>query len=357
MDHLQLFDSLSITLKHTSELPFIKKYWVEFRARKLTFAAVLIIIYAMAIDFSMDIAFNAAFAMSTTPNQESCFAPIPEAGSIAATQVPSFVQNILFFIAFPVMGWLADSIIGRVSVINLSLRLTWFGSLLQMVSYCVQYGTCGLPVSIAKYGLSGIALIVIVIGNAGFYSNMLAYGLDQMQDSSSSQVRAFIHWLVWAMFVGFFTDYLAFLNSTIYSPYLLQISAIIIFVVITIAVALNEVFQLEMKRNCSSKSGKDPYKLVYNVMSYAVRHRSPERRSALTYWENAIPSRIDLGKRRYGGPFADEEPEDVKAFCHIVAVFLSFSDSTFLTMLSLMVSFLTLTKWRVPAPLLVGMEG
>ncbi len=320
-----MFDSLSVTLKQTSKLPFFKKYWNELKSRKLTFPAVLIIIYAMAIDFSMDIAFNAAFAMSTTPNKESCFAPIPEpAGSIVATQVPSFIQNTLFFIAFPVMGWLADSVIGRIRSVNLSLRLTWFGSLLQMISYCIQYGMCGLPVSIAKYGLSSIALIVIVIGNAGFYSNMLAYGLDQMQDSSNSQVRAFVHWLVWAMFVGFFTDYLAFLNSTIYSPYLLQISAIVIFIVITIAVTLNELFQLEMGRNCASKNGNNPYKLVYDVLKYAIQHKSPEKRSALTYWENDIPKRIDLGKNRYGGPFKDEEPEDVKTFFHIVAVFLSF---------------------------------
>ena len=35
-------------------------------------------------------------------------------------------------------------------------------------------------------------------------------------------------------------------------------------------------------------------------------------RSALTYWENKIPSRVDLGKRKYGGPFSEEDVENVK---------------------------------------------
>ena len=322
MDHLS--DSFIKPLKNISKLPGFKKYWRELKSRKLTMQAVLIIIYAMAVDFSMDIAFNAAFAMSTTPDQESCFAPIPETGSTAATQIPVFVQNILFFVMFPVMGWLADSVFGRGRAVNLSLRLTWLGSLLQIISYCIQYGTCGLPVSVAKYGISGIAFILTMIGNAGFYSNMLAYGLDQMHELSSSQVRAFVHWLVWAMFVGFFTDYLAFLSNTIYSPYLLQISAICVFIIISVAVSLNEAFQMEMKLNWQAKKGRNPYKLVYEVLRYSRRHKSPEMRSALTYWENSTPGRIDLGKRRYGGPFEDEDPEDVKTFFQMSAVFLSF---------------------------------
>ena len=42
-----------------------------------------------------------------------------------------------------------------------------------------------------------------------------------------------------------------------------------------------------------------------------------------TYWENKLRSRIDLGKRKYGGSFSEEDVENVKAFLRIVAVLLS----------------------------------
>ena len=47
----------------------------------------------------------------------------------------------------------------------------------------------------------------------------------------------------------------------------------------------------------------------------------PRNRSALTYWEESAPSRLDLGKDKYGGPFTEEEVEDVKTvlrFCPLL---------------------------------------
>ena len=46
------------------------------------------------------------------------------------------------------------------------------------------------------------------------------------------------------------------------------------------------------------------------MLRYAQKHNYPAQRSALTWWEDKIPSRIDLGKCKYGGPFTvDEEVE------------------------------------------------
>ena len=58
----------------------------------------------------------------------------------------------------------------------------------------------------------------------------------------------------------------------------------------------------------------NPYHLIYHVLKYAKKHKYPVQRSALTYWEDEIPSRIDLGKSKYGGPFTTEEVENVKTF-------------------------------------------
>ena len=62
----------------------------------------------------------------------------------------------------------------------------------------------------------------------------------------------------------------------------------------------------------------NPIKLVAGVLNYARKHRHPERRSAFTYWEQEYPSRIDLGKDKYGGPFTVEEVEDVKTVLKLI---------------------------------------
>ena len=56
----------------------------------------------------------------------------------------------------------------------------------------------------------------------------------------------------------------------------------------------------------------NPCKLIFRVLKYARLHKYPERHSALTYWEQNIPSHIDLGMSKWGGPFiAEDQVEDV----------------------------------------------
>ena len=67
----------------------------------------------------------------------------------------------------------------------------------------------------------------------------------------------------------------------------------------------------------------NPYKLVYKVIKFAKDHINPIHRSAFTYCEDELPSRLDLGKEKYGGPFTTEEVENVKAFLGILRVLLT----------------------------------
>ena len=63
-------------------------------------------------------------------------------------------------------------------------------------------------------------------------------------------------------------------------------------------------------------------KLIFRVLKFAAKHKAPVNRSALTYWEEDIPSRIDLGKSKYGGPFTTEQVEDVKTYKTLVYEFV-----------------------------------
>ena len=68
---------------------------------------------------------------------------------------------------------------------------------------------------------------------------------------------------------------------------------------------------------------RNPYKLVYKVIKFAKQHNIPICRSAFTYCEDELPSRMDLGKEKYGGPFTTEQVEDVKASLGILRVLLT----------------------------------
>ena len=50
----------------------------------------------------------------------------------------------------------------------------------------------------------------------------------------------------------------------------------------------------------------NPYKMVIRVLNFARKHGSPAQRSAFTYCDDELPSRLDFAKERYGGPFTSE---------------------------------------------------
>ena len=74
-----------------------------------------------------------------------------------------------------------------------------------------------------------------------------------------------------------------------------------------------------MTRN---KTG-NPIKLIFQVLNYARKNKSPRLRSALTYIDEEHPSRIDFGKHKFGGPFTEEEVEDVKTVFRLTPLLIA----------------------------------
>ena len=69
--------------------------------------------------------------------------------------------------------------------------------------------------------------------------------------------------------------------------------------------------------------GVNPVRKVIDVLKYAYHHKYPVRGSALSYYRNTYPSRIDFGKVQYGGPFTNEEVEDTKTVLRLSVLLLS----------------------------------
>jgi peptide/histidine transporter 3/4 len=296
-----------------------KTYKNGLKERSLNLPGYVLIFYSISIGMSTTLGFNITLSLVSDPEPISCWFPAPsikEANSVLI----SIVQGSLYFILYPVVGWLSDTIIGRSKTIQFSVWFCWFGTLLQVISYCIQYGTCGAAVSVAKYGISFIALVCIMIGTASYQTNILAYGLDQLHEYSNTHVRAFIHWIVWAQFFGFLLSYIAYSRQIIYDSKLTLITSIIVFATTSIAVLLSIFCDNVFKSIGILKN--NPYSLVYKVLKYAKDNNVPANRSSLTYWDDKIPSRLDFGKICYGGPFSEDEVEAVKTVIRIVIVFI-----------------------------------
>ena len=77
----------------------------------------------------------------------------------------------------------------------------------------------------------------------------------------------------------------------------------------------------------------NPYKIVFKVLKFAVKHRYPLQHSAFTYADDYIPTRVDFAKERYGGPFTTEQVESVKTLLRIL-IFLLAMGPVFIPQLS-----------------------
>ena len=210
-----------------------------------------------------------------------------------------------------------------------SLWLMWVGALVNAVAsvvqsaMTVQSSTASIPLGVS-ISILVLTNALMLCGLAGFHVNILPFGTDQLLEASSEEISAFVHWLFWAWNVG------NLIGQVVSGPGLCtcvdqdtctlqSILAPFPLLWLTLALSTDYVFRNLLNREPHSQN---PLKTVISVLKYAARHKRPEQRSALTYWEDLPPKRVDFGKTKYGGPFTTEEVEDVKTFLRILTFLL-----------------------------------
>ena len=141
-------------------MTYCTSYADEIKQRKINIPSWLLVLYAVAVGASNGVGFNVAISLATSVEQSSCYAPTTEVLQTAQFIIPS-IQNVVLAVGFLVTGWLGDTRVGHDRMIHFSLWSSWLGTLfmLQVISHCIQYGMCGLPVNIAKYGLDCLLLL------------------------------------------------------------------------------------------------------------------------------------------------------------------------------------------------------
>ena len=244
------------------------------------------------------------------------------------------------YLLYPLCGWIAEVYLSNFKMIKWSFIVMLINTIVMLVT--------GLWLIVGQTFVSNfyifstvgtvIAIITGLIGFGMYESNAIQFGMDQMLEASSEQLSSFIQWYFWCVNIGplviyyvVICGYLVFAECMIKKDQLSNGTdqllgwIFIILACFQMALSICGIILNFLGTRCFSveESSKNSLKIIFKVLVYSFKHKYPERRSAFTYWENDVPSRIDLGKEKYGGPFTYEQVEDVKAMFRLLLLMVS----------------------------------
>ncbi len=218
-------------------------------------------------------------------------------------------------------GWLADAKLGNYRVMKCSSVLLFLISLLSSAFTLVPDIAHYVYAVSVLYCIGGSIFIVAV---AACLVTSLQLGLDQMPDASSSNITSFIAWFAFSIYAGVWISYVADvpIRSGSQLPYwVVQLYSLLPPLCMSVVLILD--FLLAKTWLIIEPKSPQSLKTIYRVLKFAAKHKAPLNRSALTYWEEDVPSRMDLGKSKYGGPFTTEQVEDVKTILRLLPLCLT----------------------------------
>ena len=218
----------------------------------------------------------------------------------------------LLFFLFPLFGLLADVKVGRyISIVT--------GVYLSFLSWIIA-GLAVIIKTLSHYNvlmliISGVAYLLQVIGYSFIRSNIVQFNIDQAIGASGDELSTIIYWHSLLL--------TSILCIVVIGKCLINQFVIVSYVLSGVAVSMVIVTNFLFKHWLDTTSHiVNPVQLIAKVLNYARKNKYPRNRSALTYWENNYPSRLDLGKNKYGGPFTEEQVENVKVVIRLVPLFI-----------------------------------
>ena len=235
---------------------------------------------------------------------------------------------------YPVSGFIADVCCGRFKIIMIGLTIMAISTVSMIavlvgwvsIKHAHQLTSLDPFKEVAPFYFIGFsAVFFVVIGIAAYRANVFQFGLDQLLDAPSTSLSIFIHLAVWADILGRSLMIIGVAVGscpTVALQFRIGFSLVPTIILLTFPFVL--VFSCCKRRWFYSEAGHhNPYQNVIEVLRFVRKHAYPLNRSAFTYSDNEIPSRIDYAKERYGGPFTTEQVEDVKTFFRILALLIS----------------------------------
>ena len=225
-------------------------------------------------------------------------------------------------------GFLADVFLGRYRVIKISLWLYFISFSLLAVGSSLHHKNLE---QLTNYIIPVASYLCVIIASAGFQCTIIPFGADQLEAASSSELSSYFYWLYAAFQVGSMFNVVVDGAVSFLQPTTINIGRIIQLLIsvalVTLALILHTFleswyFKNVLRENC--------IRLVSGVVCFVatVKRKMPQYRRAFRYGEGRV-SRIELAKQQYDGVYTSDQVEDVKTFCRISFIMLTFSGVPF----------------------------
>ena len=223
--------------------------------------------------------------------------------------------NLVPFALAPFAGWLGDVRFGRYKIIKFGSMACFLSSVL-FYSEFLDSGTLSSVFYSVSQTMEGI-------GGACFIVAMLPFLTDQLIGATSDELSAVVQWYIWTNAFGKgLSDTISILGiRPIFD--LIGSGVVLIFAVPLAVIIISDCLCQQWLDRTHKVT--NPIKLIIQVLNYTRKHRYPERRSAFTYIDEEQPTRMDFGKGKFGGPFTEEEVEDVKTVLRLIPLVICLS--------------------------------
>ena len=216
----------------------------------------------------------------------------------------------LIYFFYPFFGILADVKTGRYNIIITGVCFSFTSWIIVGLAAIVKLYFVDFNVLLLT--LSGFSYVLQVIGYCCFRSNVIQFNIDQLVGASADELSATINWhSINIPLVSVISN----IGECLIGKHFVIVSYIVSGVAVSTVIVTNSLFKHKLD---TTPHIINPLKLITKVLNYARKNKYPRNRSAFTYWEEDYPSRLDLGKEKYGGPFSEEMVEDVKTFLRLV---------------------------------------
>ena len=229
-----------------------------------------------------------------------------------------FASEVLSFCCAPLIGWLADVKFGRYEIIKFGSLASFFAGI--FVYFAVTIGELSTTGNMLLFA----ATVIVCFSFSCYSASILPFLTDQLIGATSDELSTLVRWYCWAQNIGGLLFSLVFWEGMLYNVSSTIGAGIAILFSVPLAVIIISDCLCQQWLDRTHKV-TNPIKLIIQVLNYTRKHRYPERRSAFTYIDEEQPTRMDYGKRKFGGPFTEEEVEDVKTVLRLLPLVICLS--------------------------------
>ena len=227
----------------------------------------------------------------------------------------SMISSMLY----PLSGYLADVKYGR-------FRIITAGFVLCSACHFTQAGLNILLVDPHDKALSitllVISYIALIIGLTAIQGNILPFACDQVLRATSDELSSLFHWYFWTRNLGAIFSVIFQILFRLTELNDLQRASLI-----SVVAAANTCLALVIIFCCKHcfyirNENINPLQVVFKVTRSAFKGTYDPYQSAFTVNRDR-PPRLDLAKKRYGGPFTTLQVENVKTFYRLLLILCS----------------------------------